>query len=120
MDRILTVRCGEEHDVACNDRKLRHIDEDIATIDDSRQETHGNSTECSNDVRRHGPQLLLNNRRVRVNGSDNGGREEGKSLNSNVCEQKDDRSAECHGGEDTPASQLPRELLQDFCDTDTF
>ena len=108
------LRGGEEDDVADHGEGRGDDEEDVAAIVARAQPREEEDEERAHDVRGHGAELQEDDAGVGVDGLDDGGGEEGETLDRDVVEEEDEGRGERDGAQD-PAEDLGRvDPIQDF------
>lgn len=94
---------GQEHGVSDNDGGGGKDDEDLASVEIPTESREGNSKDGSDGVGRDTVKLLLDGAVLGVDGSNDGGEEESKTLDSDVVEEEDEGDLKSDGvGDTTP------------------
>lgn len=113
----IVLCCRQEHDVADHHDWRTHYEKDVAAVKAPGEEGEENCEECTDlgtmsvgvkamirkcthNVRRHCHQLLVDNRRLGIDGLDNCRREEGETLHGDVIEQEDEGHQQSSGRKD--------------------
>lgn len=105
---------GQEHGVSDNDGGGGQDDEDLSSVEVPTESREGNSKDGSDGVGRNTVKLLLDGAVLGVDGSDNGGEEESKTLDSDVVEEEDEGDLKSDGVGDTTPELDSIDTVNDF------
>jgi hypothetical protein len=105
---------GQEHGVSDNDSGGGEDDEDLSSVEVPTESREGNGKDRSDSVGRDTVKLLLDGAVLGVDGSDDGRKEESKTLDSDVVEEEDEGDLKSDGVGDTAPELDSIDAVNDF------